>query len=277
VNRHPKDRRPPANICPQLYSLIVVRKFNIRATSYGPPSDRIHLVIDCLDWERGPHAQIVGRPTPCTVSVTIARLLSRLEHTRAIEDSKYASEAPTLPNASMSQHNPIQLDAEDADMLDNSFDMSNTDFATQAYPELATQLEARGPRRRSRGGGSERSMEPIMMGHVRSRELRPQDEVPHGRGGRSGMGRTNAKTPTKGNMALLNLIQRKDPKSNDRRTPVRHQPDKDRDMDSSSSDSDTRKSLAKPPTGIWAEASVKGRAKVRIPCPDHCYSSLTFY
>ncbi|KAF2651519.1 hypothetical protein K491DRAFT_781818 [Lophiostoma macrostomum CBS 122681] len=262
ANRYHKRRRSGAQISAQLYSLIVVSKSNIRATSYGPPLDRIHLVIDRLDWERGPYAQVVGRPTPCTVSVTLVGLLSRLERTRAIEDVKYASEAPLLPDASMSQQNPIQIDREDDDMLDNSFDVSNTDFATQAYTELAPHPEERDPRRRSRGGGgSERSMQPIMMGHIKSREIHPDDGSLRGKGNRFDKGKMRAQPPTKEHAALLNLIHGRNPQSNSRRAPVGHELDADKDRESDGSDSDTRQTLGKPPTGIWADAAEKGRLK----------------
>ena len=241
-----------------------MNKFSITATSYGPPSEQVELVIDQLDWERGSLLQPVGRPKPCVVSAIVTEVLSNLAHIRELEDSKYVGGTIASPCANMSQHPPTHVD-EDDDMLDNSFEASHVDFATQAYPDLDIQLAQRSPRRRPRGGGGvvERSMEPIMLGNVRSRELSPGDRIRHGTAKGPVNGKRRGTPQAKNPAALLSLIHKNPVQPLSKYTsPGRTKHEQSADPYSDTSDTNMETASRGSSIGIRAEAAEKGITKV---------------
>ncbi|KAF2279389.1 uncharacterized protein EI97DRAFT_464670 [Westerdykella ornata] len=73
-------------------STLSLRNYAVRCTSYGPPADKLHLVLHAVDWHRGRHVRTVGTPDPVTSLAPFKALLARLTDVRVQGHRKYVYE-----------------------------------------------------------------------------------------------------------------------------------------------------------------------------------------
>lgn len=69
-------------------SVVAVRRYTIRYTSYGPPRDQLRLILHAVDWVGDNHAITRARLTPISLAVPLRAVLQQLHDTRAREDSR---------------------------------------------------------------------------------------------------------------------------------------------------------------------------------------------
>lgn len=114
-----------------------MRKYSVRYTTYGPPVNKLLLLIHALDRQRRPCPDIVGSPTNILSSTRIAEQLDLLHETRALGDRKFEQEEAE-GDSMMSRSRDMDLRGEDPlldDRLLEPLEDSQTGFSTQiAHP-----------------------------------------------------------------------------------------------------------------------------------------------
>ncbi|CAN9279273.1 unnamed protein product [Alternaria alternata] len=156
---------------------IAARKYTVRFTSYGPPPERLRLVLNQIDWlgESCELLQTQGSATLRSLHACkqIGRLLEQLRHIRALEDRRRL--APGVEEADVEAKDDAAVDAtrqnnnmSDRNALHSQMQDTQAPFATQKP-------------RPSRPRASEdepqiigvNRLEPVMAGDTQRVEIRP--------------------------------------------------------------------------------------------------------
>ncbi|KAH7126881.1 hypothetical protein B0J11DRAFT_288525 [Dendryphion nanum] len=128
---------------PTLHSTIKVHYYTLRYTSYGPPADKLHIIIDSLDYQSSAHVQVVGSPKPIHEGSEFVSILKKFDTARRHRDRKFTGSDTDLEGISdtMSQQEPIQQ-GDDEPFLDDGFTPSQLSPGTQldATGSFATQM-----------------------------------------------------------------------------------------------------------------------------------------
>jgi hypothetical protein len=142
-----------------LYSIIQVRACSVRATSYGPPSSALCLVLHTIELHPGSHITVVGHPTPLVLRPEVGTLLHKLADTRAQGDQRYDSAGGGGALETMSQTGSFRM-SDDEDNNNTTYD-SQAPFGTQ-YLSPGNRDLHRGSAAR-RGAPYHHDTQPIML------------------------------------------------------------------------------------------------------------------
>ncbi|KAF2856683.1 hypothetical protein T440DRAFT_437612 [Plenodomus tracheiphilus IPT5] len=167
---HPSGRSPPLSHLPR-QAVLAVRAYTIRYTSYGPPHDRLRLILHTVDWI-GLSTKPVWGAVPLQHVEEVRTVLQQLDHTRATEDRRRL-----LPDPETAVGTPIEDEDKQGIMAPPMDDGESLSQTQQPYTQVnfAAQM---GPSIRSRTGGSEpqvlgtNRLEPILAGNTQRKDLR---------------------------------------------------------------------------------------------------------
>ncbi|KAF1838750.1 hypothetical protein BDW02DRAFT_564610 [Decorospora gaudefroyi] len=178
LHRHPGLPHLPRR------SVIAVRKYTIRYTSYGPPRENLRFILHRVDW-LGAGGRQTDRASceatkPLRQSERIGLLLQQLHHTRAQEDRRCLA-------AGIEAEEVVVVEEEGAiaDAMDESLDGPPGDGNAYTQPPhtqlpFGTQLpiptRARPSEEEPQIMGVKR-LEPVMAGSTRREEIRPTNNV----------------------------------------------------------------------------------------------------
>ncbi|KAI8937453.1 hypothetical protein NX059_005175 [Plenodomus lindquistii] len=131
-------------------AVLAVRDYTIRYTSYGPPPDRLQLIVHTAKWIGVSNATVSGA-VPLHQVDEVSTVLQLLDHTRALQDRKCLQ--PPKPGPSVGT--PVEEQASDeegvmAPALDDSAHWPQTQ---QPYSQEATFATQMAPAIRSRTSG----------------------------------------------------------------------------------------------------------------------------
>ncbi|KAF2794104.1 hypothetical protein K505DRAFT_337204 [Melanomma pulvis-pyrius CBS 109.77] len=141
-----------------LLSLVSVRRYTLRYTSYGPPRDHLRLILDALDSPAGQLAAVLGEPTSARASEAIRAVLQQLQETRSAADRRRWTMLQPMDTA------------DDGGAYDASLD-TQMPFGTQVAPPTRGQPAESGP-----AVMGARSLEPILAGNSPVEELSARDD-----------------------------------------------------------------------------------------------------
>ena len=156
---------------------IAARKYTVRFTSYGPPPERLRLVLNQIDWlgESCELLQTQGSATLRSLHACkqIGLLLEQLRHIRALEDRRRL--APGVEGADVEAKDDAAVDAtrqnnnmSDRNALHSQMQDTQASFATQKPQHSRPRASEDEPQII----GVNR-LEPVMAGDTQRVEIRP--------------------------------------------------------------------------------------------------------
>ncbi|KAH8723121.1 hypothetical protein GQ44DRAFT_685872 [Phaeosphaeriaceae sp. PMI808] len=155
----------------RLYSIIAVRKYTIRYTSYGPPREHLRLILQAVHYQGNGADQVLeaygnnNEPFLPLWSQEIAHILCQLSTTRAREDIRCLDGDNVLPEEAATM-------APNREGPNEGSSQPSTQFAPPRRPQPITdEPQYIGTK----------SLEPVLAGNTKREELRPS-RVPNSKG-----------------------------------------------------------------------------------------------
>ncbi|KAF2132029.1 hypothetical protein P153DRAFT_394208 [Dothidotthia symphoricarpi CBS 119687] len=149
---------------------ILVRKYAIRHTSYGPPRHHLCLILHAVDWVGGNHTVAYNRArlSPIHLSETVGAVLEQLHHTRAREDRR------CLRTGEEPEHEEMPRTADGSDGASAGDATLHTQFAYGT--QVTHPVRSRAVDGEPQVLGVNR-MEPVLAGNTQRKELRPKAPI----------------------------------------------------------------------------------------------------
>ncbi|KAL6712337.1 hypothetical protein ACN47E_000214 [Coniothyrium glycines] len=157
--------RPPRQARLQLHSVIAVRRYTIRYTSYGPLTNKLQFIIHKLSW-LGSNNRKAAKGRPLRVATNILSLTRQLDRTRQLADHRCLSSTRLDANDNMAP----QADGERSGQSPANTQLPYTQIAfdTQVVPSSPSPAGEEEPLILGT-----RRLEPILAGRTQREEILP--------------------------------------------------------------------------------------------------------
>jgi hypothetical protein len=161
-----------AHLHPQasLHGVLLVRKYTIRYTSYGPPRDKLQFILETVDWlghGRIDVPQPESGPLRSLQSEALVDILRQLHDTRMREDRRCLS-ANTRIKEEADEMPPV---------MDGTDNISGNASQSHTQHPFGTQLPSPARARPAEDGPQflgVRTLEPVLAGNTQREDIRPR-------------------------------------------------------------------------------------------------------
>ncbi|KAL1796840.1 hypothetical protein ACET3X_005380 [Alternaria dauci] len=171
-------RRHPAVPHLATGTTIAVRKYTVRFTSYGPPPERLRLVLNQIDWLGESYQQFQPRGSPSLTSLyackQIGNLLEQLRRIQALEDRRCLASGPDKTDIEAKDDAAAEATHQNGNMSDgNDLHSQMQDTQLPFGTQIPQPLRPRPSKDDEPQIIGVNRLEPVMAGNTKRVEIRP--------------------------------------------------------------------------------------------------------